>query len=248
MPRTKRRKSIADFYHIIIRGINREEIFKTERDKEKIIKYLKRKLKEEMEIYAFCIMDNHVHLILHGQLNTISKYMQAAETAYALYYNRKNERTGYVFQNRFKSFPIEEERYLWNCLHYIHLNPVKAGIVLETWQYRYSSAREYLLGRKGLVDQNALQLYNREKIYYPIEKLEAKLEYTLIEDLEEEENVQKEKIVKKWIEQYQKMHQGISIWDIQNLPESRKKFVEIMLDKKIMSERELLMRIKQLKE
>ena len=108
MPRNGRRKSSSDFYHIIIRGINREHIFETNRHKEKLIKFLKEKEVETVEIYAYCIMSNHLHLLLHGPLKDISEYMKAVQTAYALYYNRKMERSGYVFQNRFKSFPIEE--------------------------------------------------------------------------------------------------------------------------------------------
>src|SRR5699024_12833004 len=104
LPRNGRRKSSSDFYHVIIRGINRERIFETNRHKEKLTKYLKEKEVETVEIYAYCIMSNHLHLLLHGPLKEISEYMKTVQTAYALYYKRKMKRNGHVYQDRYNRY------------------------------------------------------------------------------------------------------------------------------------------------
>ena len=245
MPRRKRQKSVTDFYHIIVRGIAREDLFETDRNKQIMMKYMKEKLFEGIEIYAFCIMRNHLHLLIHAELKDISKYMHAVETSYALYYNRKKERVGYVFQNRFKSFPIEDEAYLWACLHYIHLNPVKAKMVTETQKYLYSSAREYILGRKGLVHPEAVKYYKKEKFLYPVEKVERNLKTTFIGDLDDEEEEQKEKLFLKWIESYLEENPFLKLWDIKHLAVERRKFAETVLDLNVMSERELFKRLEE---
>lgn len=159
MPRNGRKESISNFYHVIIRGINKENIFQTNRHKEKMLQFLQESGREGVEIYAYCIMSNHVHLLLHGFLKDISGYMHSVETSYALYYNRKMERCGYVFQSRFKSFPIESEAYLWQCFYYIHMNPVKAKITGQMQRYHYSSAQEYLYGRKRLIGERARSFF-----------------------------------------------------------------------------------------
>ena len=243
LPRNGRRKSSSDFYHVIIRGINRERIFETNRHKEKLTKYLKEKEVETVEIYAYCIMSNHLHLLLHGPLKEISEYMKAVQTAYALYYNRKMERNGHVFQNRFKSFPIESEEYLWQCFYYIHLNPVKAKITGKMNRYQYSSAQEYIYEKKGLIRENARQFIKSGQMTYSAERVFPQLEEVYIEDLPEDTKEQKERIFRKWIEIYLEEHPDLQFWDLQKLPENRKDFAETMLDPRVMSRKELLRRL-----
>lgn len=247
MPRTGRKESSTGFYHVIIRGINQEHIFATNRDKEKMIRYMKEKKEDYVEIYAFCVMSNHLHLLLFGKLKKISAFMRMIETSYALYYNTKKQRNGYVFQNRFKSFPIEDRDYLWHCWHYIHLNPVKAKMVQAAEHYQYSSAREYALGRKGLVDLEALQSYDKEKFYYPVEKLEKNIKNACIyiQDLEEEQEEQKRKIAERWVKEYLHNHPKLEMWEIKELAKERKKMIEEILDLKIMSKKEFCKIIKQ---
>ena len=243
LPRNGRRKSSSDFYHVIIRGINRERIFETNRHKEKLTKYLKEREVETVEIYAYCIMSNHLHLLLHGPLKEISEYMKAVQTAYALYYNRKMERNGHVFQNRFKSFPIESEEYLWQCFYYIHLNPVKAKITGKMNRYQYSSAQEYIYEKKGLIRENARQFIKSGQMTYSAERVIPQLEEVYIEDLPEDTKEQKERIFRKWIEIYLEEHPDLQFWDLQKLPENRKDFAETMLDPRVMSRKELLRRL-----
>ena len=206
-------------------------------------KYLKEKEVETVEIYAYCIMSNHLHLLLHGPLKEISEYMKAVQTAYALYYNRKMERNGHVFQNRFKSFPIESEEYLWQCFYYIHLNPVKAKITGKMNRYQYSSAQEYIYEKKGLIRENARQFIKSGQMTYSAERVIPQLEEVYIEDLPEDTKEQKERIFRKWIEIYLEEHPDLQFWDLQKLPENRKDFAETMLDPRVMSRKELLRRL-----
>lgn len=247
MPRRSRKRSLSGFYHVIIRGINQEDIFETNRDKEKIIKYMKDKKEDYVEIFAFCIMKNHLHLLLRGDLKQISLFMKMIETSYALYYNRKRKRSGYVFQNRFKSFPIEDKEYLWHCWHYIHLNPVKAKIVQTPEQYYYSSAREYRLGREGLVNLTAFEEYQKDKIYYPVSKLTHNLEQSMvyIDDLDDEKEKQKQQIMKRWVKSYLKNHPESNIWELKNLPVEKEKLIEEVWDMNIMSRKEFVRRLEQ---
>lgn len=220
-------------------------IFETKRNKEKMMSFLEEKKKDEIEIYAYCLMSNHLHLLLNGQLNDISYYMQAVETSYALYYNRRMDRNGHVFQNRFKSFPVESEDYLWQCFYYIHLNPVKAKITGKMERYPYSSAREYVYGKKRLISEEAKNKFRNAQMVYSKEKVIAQLEDTYIEDLADEAEEQKERILKKWIKIYLDEHQDLDIWDLKSLPKKRKDFVETMHDPRVMSKKELNRRIEQ---
>ena len=87
MPRKARRESATGIYHIIIRGINREEIFKQKKDIKKIYGIMKLYLVDEMEIYAYCIMPNHLHMLVKADLEVLSDYMKKVGSVYALYYN-----------------------------------------------------------------------------------------------------------------------------------------------------------------
>ena len=111
MPRKRRRESSTMFYHVIVKGINNEDIYRQQREKiyfkKKILKYLK---KYDVELYAYCIMSNHAHLIIKAQLPVLSAFMAVVLAEYAVYYNYKHHRNGHVFQNRFVSECIETER------------------------------------------------------------------------------------------------------------------------------------------
>ena len=157
MPR-KSRISIGNIIcHHMVQGINREYIFETEKDKSKYLYLLKKYHKEfEIEIIAYCIMDNHAHMILYShEIIKISKFMQKVNSIYAKYYNSKNNRNGYVYGNRFKSVPIMTRKQLYTCIKYIHMNPVKAGIVKGEREYKYSSYNDYIY-QTGFINQTIL--------------------------------------------------------------------------------------------
>lgn len=147
MSRTARQYKYASFFHIIVQGINKEDIFKKERYINEYLKIIKKYIEElNLDIIAYCIMTNHAHLLIRtDKIEDISKLMQKVNSLYARYYNyMENGRVGYVFRDRFVSEPIDSKTYLINCIKYIHMNPVKAGIVEECRKYEFSSFNDYV--------------------------------------------------------------------------------------------------------
>ncbi len=145
MSRQKRQLSQSGLYHIIFRGISRQNIFEEAADYVKLKEIIK-KAKEETkaEIYAYCFMTNHVHLFLkESTLGDISKIMSKILSHYATWFNIKYQRSGALFSNRYKSEAVEDERYYLGLIRYIHQNPLKAGIVQTIEEYPYSSYTEY---------------------------------------------------------------------------------------------------------
>ena len=141
MSRLPRNYMKTPFFHVITQGIEKRFIF----DKPEDIKYyikIMYKIKEEhnINIIAYCIMNNHTHMLIETQLiEQLSKYMQRINTKYGKYYNKKYNRVGYVFRDRFKAEGIYSEKHLYNCIKYIYNNPVKAGICNKAEEYPYSN-------------------------------------------------------------------------------------------------------------
>lgn len=152
MPRASRVLSETQVYHIMIRGVNKQEIFLDNDDKAVFISLLKKvKEKFDFNIYAYVLMNNHIHLEIKDNENCISKIIHKLTTSYALYYNNKYDRVGHLFQDRFRSNPVEDDRYLLNLVRYIHQNPEKARIEL-TEKYKWSSYFDYINQKRNLVD------------------------------------------------------------------------------------------------
>ncbi|XXM71972.1 REP-associated tyrosine transposase [Lysinibacillus sphaericus] len=137
-------KSKSGVYHVIVRGANRQEIFHDDEDCIKFLAALKKvKIKTGLKVYAWCLMGNHVHLLIKEGNESISVVMKRIGVSYANYYNWKYKTTGHLFQDRFKSENVESVRYLLNVTRYIHQNPVKAGIVMNPHDWKWSSCRGY---------------------------------------------------------------------------------------------------------
>lgn len=146
MSRQKRLLSKTGLYHVIFRGISKQNIFEEPSDYNKLKEIITR-VKEEMrvELYAYCFMSNHVHLFLkENNTGDISKIMSKILSHYATWFNNKYMRSGTLFCNRYKSEPIESEMYYLNLIRYIHQNPLKAHIVSSPDKYAYSSFNEYI--------------------------------------------------------------------------------------------------------
>ena len=146
MPRISRKNIIGKCFHLMSQGINKEKIFLDNKWKEKYKELLKKySLEYKINIISYCIMNNHVHLLVYvDDVNNLSKFMHRINTIYASYYNRENNRVGYVFRNRYQVQTIKDEMHLKTCIVYIHNNPVKAGIVRKCNEYNYSSFYEYI--------------------------------------------------------------------------------------------------------
>lgn len=149
MPREARSIYDGKIYHIMSQGINKEYILYKDTYKKMYIKLMYEQAKENnLGRIIYCIMDNHVHIILNVQkTEDMSKFMQTVNMKYAMLYNRLEDRVGVVFRNRFKSELIYDEKYFYNCVNYVHNNPVKAGIVTNAKDYKFSSANDYNLER-----------------------------------------------------------------------------------------------------
>lgn len=147
MPRKARIKSNSGIYHIIMRGINHQTIFEDEEDCNKFIQTLQR-YKEicEYKIYAYCLMGNHLHLLLREGKETLETVMRRICGSYVFWYNRKYERVGNLFQGRYMSEPVEDDIYLLNVIRYIFRNPIKAGIVANVNDYKWTNYIEYIKG------------------------------------------------------------------------------------------------------
>jgi putative transposase len=163
MPRKPRMKSKNGIYHVMLRGANRQEIFHDDTDNTKFLEIIKRyKEKSGMNVYAWCLMNNHVHLLVREVDEELSVTMKRIGVSYASYYNLKYKTTGHLFQDRFRSENVETRGYFLTVIRYIHQNPVKAGIVGSVAGWRWSSCAVYY-GKKdypgGLLDQEkVLQL------------------------------------------------------------------------------------------
>ena len=153
MARLPRVYSESGFYHIMLRGINRERIFGDNACKKHFMDILSRNFtksdsekenKKKGQLFAFCILDNHVHLLVKESALGISNLMQRISCAYAQYYNRRYGRSGPVFESRYTSKAVEDPKYFTEVVKYIHNNPVKAGIVNHFREYCWSSGKYYL--------------------------------------------------------------------------------------------------------
>lgn len=156
MPRIAIKDYNTSFFHIMVQGIRREYIFNEQTDIETysrlIYKYMK---KFNVKIIAYCIMNNHSHLLVYiDKIQNLSQFMKCVNTTYAMYYNKKYKKTGYVFRNRYKAEPIFDELYLNNCISYIHNNPLEAGICLSPEQYKFSSYREYTTNSGKIIKES----------------------------------------------------------------------------------------------
>ena len=166
MSRIARKYLDASFYHVIIQGNNKEFIFKENRFKNQYLKCFKESIKNlNINVVAYCIMGNHAHFLLQTEkVDEISKLMHKANSKYAMYYNFINERVGYVFRDRFLSEPIMNQKYLIQCIKYIHLNPVKANITKKCEGYKYSSYNDYILNKDIILDQGIISKEEYEDI------------------------------------------------------------------------------------
>lgn len=145
MPRQQRILSSTGIYHIMLRGNERKSIFMDNEDRQRFLETMSSK-KEEVgfSLLSFCLMDNHVHLLIREGREQMSVTMKRICTSYVHYFNHKYNRIGHLFQDRFKSVPIEDERYLLAVVRYIHQNPVKAAIVHAPSDYCWSSYTAYI--------------------------------------------------------------------------------------------------------
>jgi putative transposase len=160
MPRIARIAPRDHIFHILTRGNNRQDVFRDELDYKKYREILDRyKEKYHFRLYHYVLMNNHVHLVLETQEEggSLAEIMKGINLSYAQHYKRKYDHIGHFWQDRFKSILISSDQYLLACGSYVELNPVRAGIVKDPGDYRWSSYRVYAHGKKDLlVDEHLI--------------------------------------------------------------------------------------------
>ena len=140
MPRAARRKSESNIYHVILRSINKQQLFEDDEDRDKLLSVL-RECKElsGFELYAYCLMSNHIHFLLKTGKEELETVFRRIGARFVYWYNTKYGRVGHLFQDRYKSEAVEDDAYFLTALRYIHQNPVKAGLCVSPEEYQYSS-------------------------------------------------------------------------------------------------------------
>lgn len=132
-------------YHVMCRGVGRDKIFSQSDDYLRFEKYIELAVDRfNLTIYAYTLMSNHYHLFLRTHESNLSRTIQWLQSSYGMYYNVKHRRSGHLFQGRFKSVVVEDESYFLGLSGYIHLNPIRAGIVKDLEEYQWSSYRDYV--------------------------------------------------------------------------------------------------------
>ena len=165
MPRAAREKSSTGIYHVMLRGINHQIIFEDDEDYQKFLWTIKdTKEKSGYEIYAYCLMSNHIHLLLKEVTEDLGIVFRRIGASYVYWYNWKYSRRGHLFQARYKSEAVEMDSYFLTVLRYIHQNPYKAGIVKNIADYPWSSYGEYV-GEPRICDvEFALNMFSTNRV------------------------------------------------------------------------------------
>lgn len=146
MARVARKQSETGIYHIMLRGNNRQQIFLDDEDNETFIGIIKEyKVICNFSLLAYCLMGNHIHILIKTNEIPVANIMKRIVVKFVYYYNIKYSRVGHLFQDRFKSEPVENDEYLFQVVRYIHQNPLKAGICNRIDEYKYSSYNDYMV-------------------------------------------------------------------------------------------------------
>jgi len=151
-------------YHVMARGNNGEYNIAKDEEKLEYISIIKRyKERYGFRLYAYCIMDNHIHMLIVVDEIPLEKIMQGIQQVYTQRYNKKYRRTGHVFQQRYKAIVCNKDGYLLHLIKYIHFNPIEAGMT-ETVDYKWSSHYEYIKNKNELVETDyVLKLISSNK-------------------------------------------------------------------------------------
>ena len=172
MPRQARKFSESGYFHAMQRGIGKQLLFEAPDDYQFYLRMLEKYSRETgVAVCAYCLMENHTHLLLHDKEKKISEFMKKIGIRYSYYFNQKYERTGHLFQGRYRSEPVEDEAYLIAVTRYILNNPQKAGICAAK-DYQWSSYRcfgdsssfaDMSIIKSLLGDQKAFDAYLEEE-------------------------------------------------------------------------------------
>ena len=233
IPRRGRRESATSIYHVVSRGINKEAIFKEQRERTRMLNLIRENLEEyDVEIYAYCIMPNHFHLLIKADLKELASFIAIILAKFAKYYNQKHNRVGHVFQGRYKSQCVEDIAYFWNCLRYIHKNPLYLEEIKDIKDYKYSSMKELYYGKKDVLSDIIFELvegkFEDSNVFYDFHKIGS---WYVFEDITEEAKDNKMRIAKEVLEEYANEYetQEIEIIDYVDTREQLKESLSIII-------------------
>lgn len=152
MPKAARQRSESGYYHVVPKGIADQLIFENDDDRSMYLELLRKaKAETDVKIHAYCLMSNHVHLVVEDERGKLSEFMKYVTERYAMYYAQQIGRTGGIFRKPFWSEPIESDEYLLCAVRYVHANPSAAGICAAS-RYEWSSAKDYLGRQTEITD------------------------------------------------------------------------------------------------
>ena len=148
MARRPRVFAPGGLYHVIVRGNQRQKTFTGESDYQAYLERLARYRRQYgYTIHAYCLMPNHVHLLVESSAHPLAKFMQGLQQSYTQYFNKRHKKTGHLFEGRYKAIVCQEDRYLLELIRYIHLNPVRAGMVKAPARYAHMGHHAYVGGK-----------------------------------------------------------------------------------------------------
>jgi putative transposase len=164
MPRLARLDIAGLLQHVIVRGIERRDIFADDHDRQRFVDRFTTLLFEtDVRCYAWALLSNHFHALLMPTALPLSSFMRRLLTGYAVSFNRRHQRSGHLFQNRYKSIVCEEEPYLLELVRYIHLNPLRAGLVktLDELDHYLWAGHAVLLENRSFSGQETVSVLER---------------------------------------------------------------------------------------
>jgi REP element-mobilizing transposase RayT/DNA-binding transcriptional regulator YiaG len=240
VPRRPREKSQTDLYHIMMRGNNKNKIFQKDIYKRLYLNKMQAEIsKNNIEIYAWCIMTNHIHIVLKGEKESISKSFQIINSYFAAKYNYFEKQIGHVFQDRFKSEIIENKHYLLNVIRYVHRNPVKANLSKDCTSYHWSSYNIYI-NHPANNTENSIQIigtfFSHVQEFKEFHNIED-----YVEHLETEEDLEKYRIERavKMINDYCSVYNLFHINEINQRKEIRNTIIRDLSNNCKLSQRRL---------
>jgi len=164
LARVSRQKSNSGIYHVMLRGINKQIIFEDDEDRLRFLETLEyyRDICK-FKLYSYCLMDNHVHILIKEIDESISSIIKKLCSSYVYWYNHKYQRCGHLFQDRFKSEVVESDIYLLTVIRYIHQNPLKAGIIKNIMDSKWTSHSQYVNKNTFIDIDHALKVFSEDK-------------------------------------------------------------------------------------
>jgi len=230
MGRVARLESDTGYYHVIARGNNKEMIFRHPLEKQYFLGELQNRVDEgDISILSYCVMDNHIHLLINADLDLMAEALKRTNIKFAMRYNTKYDRVGHVFQGRYKSEVINTDQYLLGVIRYIHNNPVKAEIVSEAGDYKWSSYKAYIGKKDSLINPEELEMImnmfnGSTKLFEQFHLEEDMIEFLEIkEDLERQREERAKRILDNYCNKY-------GVKDIEQLYDNRNVIEEIVIE------------------